>query len=64
MRLSFVVDHPSEPEIAKLGVEGGVKQDIARFDVTVQNALLPILVQVHKCRSDSKHDAMPKGITQ
>jgi hypothetical protein len=59
-----VVNHPREPEIAKLGVEGGVKQDIARFDVTVQNALLPILVQVHKCGSDSKHDVMPKGITQ
>ena len=59
-----MVDHPREPEIAKLGIEGGVKQDIARFDVTVQNTLLPLLVQVQKCRSDSKHDVMPKGIMQ
>jgi hypothetical protein len=47
------------PEVAELGGEGGVEHNIARLDVTVQDALLPLLMQVQECRADSKHDLMP-----
>jgi hypothetical protein len=60
--LPFVVDEPGEPEVTKLGVEGSVEQDIAGLDVTVQNTLFPLLMQVQKCRTYSEHNLMPKQI--
>ena len=59
VRLALVVDQPREPEVAELGVEGGVEHNVAGLDVTVQDALLPLLMQVQECRTDSKHDLMP-----
>ena len=60
VRAPAVVDEPGEAEVAELGVERRVEHDVVRLDVPVENALLPILVQVEQGRSQAEHDLMPQ----
>jgi len=41
-----VVDEPRKAEVAELGVEGLVQHDVARLDVAMDDALVPLLVEV------------------
>jgi hypothetical protein len=55
-----VVDEPGEPEVTELGGEGRVEHHVAGLDVPVENALLPILMQVQQCRADPEHNLTPE----
>jgi len=44
VRAAAMVDEPRQPEVAELGVEGGVQHDIAGFDVPVQYTLFAVLM--------------------
>lgn len=41
-----MVDKPRQPEVSELGVEGRVQRYVGRLNVPVQNALVPLFVQV------------------
>ncbi|WVZ61749.1 hypothetical protein U9M48_011573 [Paspalum notatum var. saurae] len=43
LRAGAMVAEAGEPEVSKLGVEGRIEHDVARLDVTVHNALIPVL---------------------
>ena len=54
-----VVDQPRQAEVAQLGVQRGVQHDVARLDVTVHYALLPLRVEVPQRRPQTHDDLVP-----
>ena len=54
-----MVAEPGEAEVAELGDERVVQHDVARLDVAVHHALLPLLVQVPERRSQAEDDLVP-----
>jgi hypothetical protein len=55
-----VVDEPRQTEVTELGVEGLVQHDVARFDVAVDDALIPFLVEVQYGGRQSKNYLVPE----
>jgi hypothetical protein len=54
-----VVDEAGQAEVAELGVERRVQHHVARLDVPVHHALLPLLVKVQESGAHAKNDVVP-----